>query len=166
MWPFAGSATPYVAGVLFRRLRDLGLLFLLLAGLAACTPAETSPAVPHVGVAVQAYTPPTEAPDFCVGLAESHQLSHLAEAVGTLIARPGDVEASLVLTGAISELRGLLDDVRMSPGFLALDRSVDGLVAALRESRDGRLTETVRIAITRGLDDVGRRVQAVCDFPT
>jgi hypothetical protein len=24
----------------------------------------------------------------------------------------------------------------------------------------------VRIAITEGLDDVGRRVQAVCDFPT
>ena len=47
-----------------------------------------------------------------------------------------------------------------------LDRSADALVTTLRDARDGRLTETVRIAITEGLDDVGRRVQAVCDFPT
>jgi hypothetical protein len=152
--------------VLFRRLRDLGLLFLLLAGIAACTHAETPPAAPRIDVAVQAYTPPSTAPGFCAGLADSSQLPQLPEAVGTLIAEPGEVEASLVLTGAITELEGLLDDIREGPGFVALDRSADALVTTLRSARDGRLTEMVRIAITEGLDDVGRRVQAVCDFPT
>ena len=152
--------------MLFRRLRDLGLLLLPLAGIAACTPAETPPAAPWIDVAVQAYTPPSTAPGFCARLAESSQLPHLPEAVGKLIAKPGEVEAGMVLTGAIAELEGLLDDIREGPGFLALDRSADKLVTTLREARDGRLTETVRIAITEGLDDVGRRVQAVCDFPT
>jgi len=149
-----------------RRLRDLGLLFLLLAGIAACTDTELPAAAPRVDVAVQAYTPPSSAPGFCADLADSSRLPHLPEAVGTLIAEPGEVEATLVLTGAITELEGLLDDIREGPGFLALDRSADELVSRLREARDGRLTETVRIAITDGLDDVGRRVQAVCDFPT
>jgi hypothetical protein len=152
--------------VLTRRLRDLGLLLLLLAGIAACTQGEVPSTAPQIDVAVQAYTPPSTAPGFCTGLADSSQLPQLPEAVGTLIAEPGEVEATLVLTGAITELEGLLDDIREGPGFVALDRSTDALVTTLRHARDGRLTEMVRIAITEGLDDVGRRVQAVCDFPT
>ena len=152
--------------MLTRRLRDLGLLLLLLAGIAACTQGEVPSTAPQIDVAVQAYTPPSTAPGFCTGLADSSQLPQLPEAVGTLIAEPGEVEATLVLTGAITELEGLLDDIREGPGFVALDRSADALVTTLRDARDGRLTETVRIAITEGLDDVGRRVQAVCDFPT
>jgi hypothetical protein len=152
--------------VLTRRLRDLGLLLLLLAGIAACTQGEVPSTAPQIDVAVQAYTPPSTAPGFCTGLADSSQLPQLPEAVGTLIAEPGEVEATLVLTGAITELEGLLDDIREGPGFVALDRSAEALVTTLRDARDGRLTETVRIAITEGLDDVGRRVQAVCDFPT
>ena len=152
--------------MLTRRLRDLGLLLLLLAGIAACTQGEVPSTAPQIDVAVQAYTPPSTAPGFCAGLADSSQLPRLPEAVGTLIAEPGEVEATLVLTGAITELEGLLDDIREGPGFVALDRSTDALVTTLRHARDGRLTEMVRIAITEGLDDVGRRVQAVCDFPT
>jgi len=152
--------------VLTRRLRDLSLLLLLLAGIAACTQGEVPSTAPQIDVAVQAYTPPSTAPGFCTGLADSSQLPQLPEAVGTLIAEPGEVEATLVLTGAITELEALLDDIREGPGFVALDRSADALVTTLRHARDGRLTELVRIAITEGLDDVGRRVQAVCDFPT
>jgi len=152
--------------VLTRRLRDLSLLLLLLAGIAACTQGEVPSTAPQIDVAVQAYTPPSTAPGFCTGLADSSQLPQLPEAVGTLIAEPGEVEATLVLTGAITELEGLLDDIREGPGFVALDRSADALVTTLRHARDGRLTEMVRIAITEGLDDVSRRVQAVCDFPT
>ena len=152
--------------MLTRRLRDLSLLLLLLAGIAACTQGEVPSTAPQIDVAVQAYTPPSTAPGFCTGLADSSQLPQLPEAVGTLIAEPGEVEATLVLTGAITELEGLLDDIREGPGFVALDRSADALVTTLRHARDGRLTEMVRIAITEGLDDVSRRVQAVCDFPT
>ena len=43
--------------------------------------------------------------------------------------------------------------------------SLEELVAALRTARDGRLTDAVRTSIGTGLDDVGRQVQPVCDFP-
>jgi hypothetical protein len=152
--------------VLTRRLRDLGLLLLLLAGIAACTQGEVPSTAPQIDVAVQAYTPPSAAPGFCAGLADSRQLPQVPQAVGTLVAEPGEVEATLVLTGAITELEDMLDDIRERPGFLALDRSVDELVTTLRKARDGRVTEAVRVAITEGLDDIGHRVQSVCDFPT
>jgi hypothetical protein len=40
------------------------------------------------------------------------------------------------------------------------------VVGALGQARDGSLTDAVRTAISTGLDDVGRQVQPVCDFPT
>jgi hypothetical protein len=149
-----------------RRLRDLGLVILLLAGAAACTPAETAPPEAGVDVAVRAYSPPAGVPGFCALLADSAYLTELPEAVGTLTVEPGDVEAKLLLTAAITELDGVLADVRERPGFLALERSVDELLTTLRDARDERLTETARTAIVSGLDDIGHQVQPICGFPT
>jgi hypothetical protein len=151
--------------VLFGRLRVLGLL-VPLVGLAACTTAAAEPQLTRADVAVRSYAPPTGAPDFCAVLAGSTQLTGLPEALGTLTADPKDVEATLALTSAIDELHEVLDEVRTRPGFLALDEALQQLADALREARDGALTDAVRTLIADGLDDVGHQVQPVCDFPT
>jgi hypothetical protein len=151
--------------VLIGRLRVLGLAFLLVVGTAACAAEDAEPQVTRADVAVRSYTPPSGAPGFCAALAASTHLSGLPEALGTLTADPNDVEATLALTSAIDELQDVLDEVRARPGFLALDRSLARLADAVREARDGPLTDAVRTAIGTGLDDVGHRVQPVCDFP-
>jgi hypothetical protein len=115
---------------------------------------------------VQSYAPPSGAPGFCSTLAGSTHLTDLPEAVGTLTADPKDIEATLALTAAISELGDVLDGVREGVGFLELDTSLELLAAALRQAREGPLTDAVRTAISTGLDDVGRQVQPVCGFPT
>ncbi|TFV89889.1 hypothetical protein [Blastococcus sp. CT_GayMR16] len=149
-----------------RRLPVLGLLVSTVA-LAGCLAEESAPPpAPRADVAVLTYAPPSGAPDFCTALAGSTHLTDLPRAVGTLVAQPGDVAAALVLTGAITELDDVLDVVRRQPGFLVLDRSLEDLGGALREARDGPLTEVVREAISDGLDDIGDYVQPVCDFPT
>jgi hypothetical protein len=148
------------------RLRDLGLVVLLLGGTAACTHAGTAPPENGGDVAVRAYSPPSGVPGFCALLADSTHLTGLPEAVGTLTVDPGNVEARLLLTAAIAELDDVLADIGEDPGFFLLDRSVDELLTTLRDVRDGGLTETARTAIASGLDDIGDQVQPVCEFPT
>jgi hypothetical protein len=87
-------------------------------------------------------------------------------AVGSLTSQPENVGAKLELTAAVDELQGVLHQVRDRPGAGPLAGSLADLVAALREARDSRLTDEVRTQISAGLDDVGRRVQAVCGFPS
>ena len=152
--------------MLIGRLRVLGLAFLLVVGTAACDTSDAEPKVTRADVAVLSYSPPAGAPGFCAALAASTHLRGLPEALGTLTADPNDVEATLALTSAIGELQDVLDEVRARPGFLALDRSLTQLTDAVREARDGPLTDAARTAIGAGLDDVGHRVQPVCDFPT
>ena len=152
--------------MLFGRLRVVGLLFLLVACTAACTGSDAELQVTRADVAVRSYTPPSGAPGFCAALAGSTHLSRLPEALGTLTADPDDVEATLALTSAIGELQDVLDEVRDRSGFLALDRALAQLTNAIRDARDGPLTDAVRAAIGTGLDDVGHQVQPVCDFPT
>lgn len=148
------------------RLRVLGLLFTFVACTAACDPSDAEPQVTRADVAVLSYSPPSGAPDFCAALAGSTHLTGLPEALGTLTADPDDVEATLALTSVIGELQDVLEEVRARPGFLALDRALARLTDAVREARDGPLTDPVRAAIGTGLDDVGHQVQPVCDFPT
>jgi hypothetical protein len=150
--------------VLFRRLRVLGLL-VSLAGVAGCTSTVAEPESQRADVAVRAYAAPSGAPAFCDALADTTQLTSLPVVLGTLTADPQDVEANLALTAAVGELQDVLDDVRARRGFSALGTSVEDLIAALRQARDGQLTDAVRAWIGTRLDDVGRQVQPVCDFP-
>jgi hypothetical protein len=152
------------------RLRVAGLLFPLiglfpLVSLAACTGPDASIAE-RADAAVPSYAAPSAAPGFCAELAGTTHLTDLPVAVGTLTADPQDVEAGLALSAAIDELKAVLDEVRDAPDFAALGTSLEELVAALREAREGSLTDDVRTAIRSGLDRVGHLVQPACDYPT
>jgi hypothetical protein len=115
---------------------------------------------------VRSYASPSGAPGFCAALAGTTKLTGLPLAVGTLTADPTDVEAGLALTAVIDELQVVLDEVRAESGFLPLDAALEGLTGALREAREGSLTDALRTAISAGLEDVGRLAQPVCGFPT
>jgi hypothetical protein len=151
--------------VLFRRFPVPGLLVLLVAGTAGCSTPDATASVERADVAVRSYAPPSGAPDFCAVLAGSSHLTDVPSAVGTLTADPEDIEAGLALTAAIGELKDVLDGVRAHSGFVELDSSLEQLAGALRDAREGPMTDAVRTAISTGLDDVGRQVQPVCGFP-
>jgi hypothetical protein len=151
--------------VLFRRFPVPGLLVLLVAGAGGCSTPGATASLERADVAVRSYAPPSGAPGFCTALAGSTHLTDVPSAVGTLTADPEDIEAGLALTAVIGELTDVLDGVRAHPGFLELGRSLEQLAGALREAREGPLTDAVRTAITTALDDVGRQVQPVCGFP-
>jgi hypothetical protein len=149
----------------FGGLRVLGLLFPLVA-MAGCTTADDKPPVHLADAAVPSYAAPSGAPDLCATLAGTTHLAGLPVAVGTLTAQPQDVGAKLQLTGAVDELTTVLDQVHGRPDLRALGSSVRDLIGVLRDARDAPLTDAIRTKISTGLDDVGRRAQAVCGFPT
>jgi hypothetical protein len=139
----------------------LGLLIGLSLA-AACSTEQTAP-VPDAAVA--SYSAPRDAPAFCARLANSTELPRVPAAIGSLAAGAGPVEAKLSLTGAISELRTVQDDVRAASGYAALEADLDGLVAALTQATDGPLTQPVLSSISEGLAAVGEHAQPVCRFP-
>jgi hypothetical protein len=143
------------------RLRVLGLLFPLVAA-AGCTSPDATPGVERADAAVPDYAPPSGTPTFCTELAGTTHLAGLSTTVGILTADPDDVESGLELTAAADELQAVLDDVRDRPAMRA---SLHELVDALRRAQGGRLTDAARVAITTGLDEVGREAQAICGFP-
>jgi hypothetical protein len=151
--------------VLIGRPRVLGLL-LLLGSTTACSGAQTQPSVERTDVAVQSYAPPAGAPGYCTLLAGSPHLVGLPVAIGTLTARPGDVEAKLALSAAVGDLRAVGEEVARDDGTAALGAALDELTAALARAEAGPLTDAVRTAVSTGLDDVGLLVQPACDFPT
>jgi hypothetical protein len=150
----------------FGGLRGAALAFPLIA-LAGCASTPTpAPEVQLADVAVPSYAPPSGAPDFCAALAGTTHLTGLPVVLGTLTTQPEDVGARLELTAAADELQQVLDQVSARTGTGALVGSLKKLVAALRVARDTSLTDQIRTRISTGLDDVGRRVQAACAFPS
>jgi hypothetical protein len=151
--------------MLFGRFRLPGLGVLLLCATAGCTSAETDSGFARAEVAVPSYAAPESAPAFCARLAEGTDLIRVPGAMGVLTVTPQDVEATLVLSDAVTEVRGLLDAVREDGGHPQIEAAVDRLVAALQDTTSGSVTDTVRTAVVTGLDEVGRRVQPLCGFP-
>jgi hypothetical protein len=151
--------------VLSGRTRVPGLLVLLTVTVAttACTGGESPQRLKRADVAVQSYAAPSGAPGYCASLAGSTHLTDVAVALGTLTARPGDVEAKLALTAAAEDLRAVDDE--LTEDDAALDAALEELAAALDRAEQGPITDSVRAAVSGGLDDVGRLVQPVCDFP-
>ena len=147
------------------RLRVVGLLFLLTGALAGCSGDELK-TTERTDVAVRAYAVPHGAPGYCASLAGSTHLAQVPAAIGTLVARSGDVEAKLTLAAAVDDLRAVRAELTTDTAPAALETALDDLVAALDQAEDGALTDTARAAIATGLDDVGRIVQPICDFPT
>jgi hypothetical protein len=147
--------------------RALGLLVLpgVVLAAAACTgdgpPSRGEPA----GAAVQSYAPPSGAPGYCASLADTTHLTDVPVALGTLTARPGDVEAKLALRAAVDDLQAVGEEVPRTAGSAELGTALDALVAALDRAERGPITDSVRSAVGTGLDDLGRLVQPVCDFP-
>lgn len=151
--------------MLIRRSRVLGLL-VLLGATTACSGAEAQPWIDRTHAAVQSYAPPSGAPGYCTLLAGSTHLVGIPVAIGTLTARPGDVEAKLALSAAVGDLRAVGEEVARDAGTAALGAALDDLTAALTRAEAGPITDSVRSAVSTGLDDVGLLVQPVCDFPT
>jgi len=145
----------------------LGLLVLLGAtgASSACSGPEEQSRAERADVAVLSYAPPSGAPGYCASLAGSTQLTRIPTAIGTLTARPGDVESKLVLAAAADDLRVVGEQVPRDGGTAELRTSIEALVTALADATGGPVTDSVRSAISTGLDDVGRLVQPVCDFP-
>ena len=156
--------------MLVSSLRAPGLLLFVMAvfvvAASGCTDAESARPAAGADAAVPSYAAPSGAPVFCADLAATTHLTDIPEAVGRLTADPRDVEAGLALTAAMAELDAVIDRVRVTVGFRELDTSLEVLVGALEHARDGSTTEAVRTAISTGLDDVGRKTQAVCGFPS
>ena len=145
----------------------LGLLVLLGAtgASSACSGPEEQSRAERADVAVLSYAPPSGAPGYCASLAGSTQLTRIPTAIGTLTARPRDVESKLALAAAADDLRIVGEQVPRNGGTAELGASIDDLLTALTDATDGPVTDSVRSAISTGLDDVGRLVQPVCDFP-
>jgi hypothetical protein len=154
-----------LAAVGVGRLRVLCLVLPLVAT-AGCTTAGSASRAQLADVAVPSYAPPSGAPNFCATLAGTTHLTGLPVVLGTLTTQPEDVGARLELTAAADELQQVLDQVSVQTGGGALFGSLKQLVAALREARDTPLTDQIRTQISTGLDDVGRRAQAACRFPS
>jgi hypothetical protein len=146
--------------VLLRRFPALGLVFPLLA-VTACTAGEASSTSRRTDVAVQSYAAPQGAPGYCLLLANSLHVTLLPRAIGTLTARPDDVEARLDLAAAADELTEVRDEADDS----VVAGAIDDLLDALAQARSGPLTASLVTSISTGLDDVGRLVQPDCDFP-
>jgi hypothetical protein len=139
----------------------LGLL--VGVSLAAACSAEQVEPVPDAAVA--SYEAPRDAPAFCARLANSTELLRVPGAIGSLVAGTDPVEAKLSLTGAVTELRTVQDDVRAASGYAALDAQLDDLVAGLMQATNGPLTQSVLASIREGLEAVGEHTQPVCRFP-
>jgi hypothetical protein len=144
----------------------VALAFPLIVVTGCLSHPSAAPEVQRADVAVPSYAPPSGAPGFCAALAGTTHLTALAPAVGTLTSQPEDVGAQLELAAAADELQHVLDQASTRPGADALAGSLRDLVAALRKARDSHLTDQLRTEIRTGLDDVGRRAQAVCGFPS
>jgi hypothetical protein len=149
------------------RARVLGLL-VLVTSLAACTSAEAVTPVRSAAdrAAVPSYEPPAGAPAFCAELAGSGRLLEVPRALGTLAARPGDVEAELQVSAAVRELRSVLDTLRASDGPARLDAAVETLADDLAAAVSGPLTAVGIAGISAGLADVDTLAQPVCGFPS
>lgn len=143
----------------------LGLL-VVLGATAGCSAEAEQPSRLAADVAVAAYEPAAGAPHFCALLAASTHLTGLPGAVGSMAAESRTVEAQLDLSAGIAELRAVLDDVRSETGYTDVETVLQDLVVSLTSAIQGPLTDVVRVAISDGLDAVGRRVQPVCTFPT
>lgn len=153
--------------MLRRRTRLLGLLF-LVTPLAACTASEATTPVRAAAdsAAVPSYQPPQGAPAFCGELAAAGRLLDVPRALGTLAARPGDVEAELQVSAAVRELRAVLDTLREADGPARLGSALEALADDLAAAVAGPLTAGGTTAITAGLDDVAVLAQPVCGFPS
>ncbi len=148
------------------RLRLPGLLILLLLAITGCSSADAgAPRLPP-DAAVASYVPPAGAPSFCSTLARGGDLVGVSRAMGVRTVAPQDVEATLALSGAITELRGVLGDMKSQGSPHGLEASVENLVNVLQQARDGTVTDALRTAVVSGLDDVGSRLQPICGFPT
>ena len=147
------------------RLRVLGLLVPLFAATACTSDGPETAAVSRVDVAVQNYSPAEGVPAWCARLAGSPHLTGIPAAIGALTAREGDVEAKLALAAAVDDLEAVAAEI---PEGAQTDiaAALDGLAVSLTQATDGPLTDSVRAAVTTGLDDVGRLVQPICEFPT
>jgi hypothetical protein len=145
------------------RPRILGLLFPLLAA-TACTDSDPQVAATRIDVAVQSYAPDEGVPGWCATLAGSTHLTDIAAAIGTLTAREGDVEAKLALAAAVDDVRAVADEIA-GGGQVDLAAAFDRLSKALTRAKDGPLTDASRAAVVTALDEAGRLVQPVCEFP-
>jgi hypothetical protein len=147
--------------------RALGLLVLpgVVLAATACTGENPRARAQPAGAAVQSYAAPSGAPGYCESLATTTHLTEVPVALGTLTARPGDVEAKLALRAAVDELQAVGEQVSQNARTAELGTALDDLVAALDRAEGGPITDSVRSAVSTGLDEVGRLVQPVCDFP-
>lgn len=154
--------------MLLGRLRLSGLGILLLLATAACSSADAGAVTPPVpeDAAVASYTPPAGAPGFCTTLASGSELPAVSDAMGMLAVAPSDVGAKVTLGNAITELRGVLREMQSQGGPLEVEASVEKLVTALQQAKNGIVTDAVRTAVVAGLDDVASGVQPICGFPT
>ena len=142
----------------------LGLL-LLLGSVAACTGEASTPQEPSGVAALPAYEPPSGAPEFCALLAGSTHLATVPSALGVLTVDPSDATARQELTGAVEDLRPVLEDVRFAVEHADLETAVEDLVAALAAASGGRLTDDTSETVARALTAVAEQTQPVCEFP-
>jgi hypothetical protein len=154
----------YVARVLIGRLRVLGLLVPLVASAACTGDATQKDDVIPVDVAVQSYAAAEGVPGWCTRLARSTHLTDVPAAIGTLTARHDDVEAKLALAAAADDVEAVAAEI---PEGAQTDvtGALDRLAAALAQAADGPLTIVARDAVSGALDDLGRLVQPLCEFP-
>src|SRR4051812_2638356 len=154
--------------MLLGRLRLPGLLILLLLATTACSSptADAGARTAPQDAAVASYSPPAGAPGFCSTLAQGSQLPKVSDAMGVLAVAPGDVGAKVTLGDAVTELRGVLQEMKSQGGPLEVEAAVEHLVSALQQAKNETVTDAVRAAVFDGLDDVGSGVQPICGFPT
>jgi hypothetical protein len=143
----------------------LGVSAVVLVAVTACVSSEDPDPAADANAALPGYEAPGGAPGFCTRLASLEELDRLPVAIGTLAAGT-DVEARTQLTAAARELLAVLADVRAEDGGDGLATALEDLVGTLGEVGNGPLTDSVRSAVSTGLERVGVQAQPACDFPT
>jgi hypothetical protein len=151
--------------MIIRRPAALGLLF-LLGSLTACTSEASTPPEASGVAALQGYQAPSGAPGFCALLADSTHLRGIPTALGALAVDTADAGARQQLADAVTDLRAVLDEVRMDVEYADLETAVEDLVDSLTVAAGGRLPAELGDAVATALTDVAAFAQPLCEFPT
>jgi hypothetical protein len=151
--------------MIIRRPAVLGLLF-LLGSLSACTSEASTPPEASGVAALQGYRAPTGAPHFCSLLAGSTHLRGIPTALGALAVDTADAGARQQLAGAVTDLRAVLDDIRLDVEHADLETAVEDLVDALTVAAGGRLPAELSDTVAAALTDIADIAQPACGFPT
>lgn len=144
----------------------MGSLLLIIAAAAGCDSGHSRTAPSAEGMSGMTGTATDAVPRWCAELSRSRSIAALPENLGRLTADPWDFDATQALTGARSDLHGLIRTLRAGRAPEAATAALQDLVRALGTYVDvGPSADTVD-RVRADLTTAGQALQPVCEFPT